>query len=369
VTRQLCEKKGVQPGRRDSFCFSAPHLQEIEAGWPITVTTLLRRRSVFGVTMSRFVRALDRGIHQYAPEVKLTFGRPVRYNHGYYPFRANRAPNDKTRGALFSARECLGPIRTDPRIVPKNGGEVVNESRDSRQQKWMDDLVIIRHGESERNVQKAAALTAGLHEYGANIRDMDVPLTQRGITQATETGKYLASKFRFDRAFTSPYLRALETTRIMLRQFKRTFEITLEERIREKVFGILDGLTKAGIQHNCPVEFRRREPEEKYYYRPPGGESYPDVALRTHSFLGTLTRDYQRKSVLLVCHSVVVLVFRRLLERLTEMELLAIDRDPDQEVDNCSVTWYAFDSKAGAQGKMLLREFNGVHYERQLESP
>jgi broad specificity phosphatase PhoE len=239
----------------------------------------------------------------------------------------------------------------------------MNESRDSRQQKWMDDLVIIRHGESERNVQKAAALIAGLHEYGGNIRDMDVPLTKQGVTQATETGKYLASKFHFDRAFTSPYLRAVETTRIMLQQFKRTFEVTLEERIREKEFGILDGRTKAGIQHKYPEEFRRREREGKYYYRPPGGESYPDVALRTHSFLGTLTRDYQKKSVLVVCHSVVVLVFRRLLERLTEMELLAIDRDPDKEVANCSVNWYAFDSKAGAQGKRLLREFNGVHYD------
>ena len=132
--------------------------------------------------------------------------------------------------------------------------------------------------------------------------------------------------------------------------------------MREKDFGIFDGLTKAGIQKKYPDEWKRRQRDGKYYYRPPGGESYPDVALRIHSFLGTLTRDYQKQSVLLVCHSVIVLVFRRLLERLSEEELMEIDRDPDKEVRNCSVTWYEFDSKLGGSGKMALREFNSVYY-------
>ena len=54
--------------------------------------------------------------------------------------------------------------------------------------------------------------------------------------------------------------------------------------------------------------------------------------LRLHSFPGTLTRDWRGKSVLVICHSAVVLGFRSLLERLTEQELMAIDKDPDQEV-------------------------------------
>jgi len=86
------------------------------------------------------------------------------------------------------------------------------------------------------------------------------------------------------------------------------------------------------------------------------------VALRVHSFLGTLARDYREQSVLVVCHSVVVLTFRRLLERLTEQSLLAIDRDPEKDVCNCSITWYAYDSKASQRGHLVLREFNGVHY-------
>jgi broad specificity phosphatase PhoE len=76
----------------------------------------------------------------------------------------------------------------------------------------------------------------------------------------------------------------------------------------------------------------------KYWYRPPGGESYPDVGLRLHSFLGRLTRDFREQSVLVVCHSVIVLMFRKLVERLSEDELLDIDRDKTQDVWNCAVT-------------------------------
>jgi len=62
-----------------------------------------------------------------------------------------------------------------------------------------------------------------------------------------------------------------------------------------------------------------------------------------------LTRDYRKKSVLVVCHSVIVLIFRRLLERWNEEEYLKIDRE--QDVLNCSMTAYRFDSK---KGKLIL---------------
>lgn len=229
-------------------------------------------------------------------------------------------------------------------------------------QKWMNHLVIVRHGESQRNVGKDAATARGELEYGGGIRDMDVTLTARGEKQSEATGKYLGGKFRFDRIFVSPYFRTVRTAEIMATSFNGNPQVVREDRIREKEFGILDGLTKAGIIKKHPEEWGRRERDGKYYYRPPGGESYPDVALRIHSFLGTMARDYRKQSVLVVCHSVVVLMFRRLLERLGEKELLAIDRDPEQDVCNCSVTWYEFDPAAGHRGRMVLREFNGVHY-------
>ena len=233
---------------------------------------------------------------------------------------------------------------------------------DRPEQKWMDHLVIVRHGESQRNVGKDAATAAGEMEYGGGLRDMDVPLTPLGEKQSEATGRYLGKTFHFDRIFVSPYLRTVKTAEIMTRNFKDCSALTLEDRIREKEFGILDGFTKQGIADKYPEELKRRNRDGKYYYRPPGGESYPDVALRIHSFLGTMARECRKQTVLVVSHSVVVLTFRRLLERLSERDLMVIDRDPEQDVCNCSVTWYQFDPAAGNKGKMILREFNGVHY-------
>jgi transcriptional regulator with XRE-family HTH domain len=47
-----------------SFGFSARHWQQIEAGRPITVTTLLRICDVFKVRVEEVVRGLDRGIYR-----------------------------------------------------------------------------------------------------------------------------------------------------------------------------------------------------------------------------------------------------------------------------------------------------------------
>jgi 2,3-bisphosphoglycerate-dependent phosphoglycerate mutase len=248
-----------------------------------------------------------------------------------------------------------GPLPVKDFPMPKDA-----RARDD--QKWMDHLVIVRHGESERNVGKDEAVRAGRLEYGGGLRDMDVALTPQGMQQAEATGDFLAQRFQFDRVFVSPYLRTLQTAEHLVKRLAKPPRITIEERIREKEFGILDGLTKDGIQKKYPEEWKRRARDGKYYYRPPGGESYPDVALRVHSFLGTLVREYRRQSVLVVCHSVVVLTFRRLLERLTEEELLEIDRDPEHDVCNCSLTWYRYDARAGERGRMALEEFNGVHY-------
>ena len=148
----------------------------------------------------------------------------------------------------------------------------------------------------------------------------------------------------------------MQTAELIKEQFPYEVDFTEDERLREIDFGILDGLTKHGIAHQYPQEAERKKRVGKYYFRAMAGENYPDVALRVHSFLGTLTREAAGESVLVVCHSVVVLIFRKLLERLSEKELLDIDKA--QDVLNCSVTHYVFDPNAGKNGKLVLRCFN-----------
>jgi broad specificity phosphatase PhoE len=226
----------------------------------------------------------------------------------------------------------------------------------SQTAKWPVNLVIVRHAESQRNIWKEIATAKGDLLYGGTIRDMDVRLTKVGEEQANALGRPLGKEFRFDRVFTSPFQRTIQTAQLISARFPYGIDITEDERLREIDFGVLDGLTKHGVAHRYPEEAERKKRVGKYYFRPLAGENYPDVALRVHSFLGTLTREAAGDNVLVVCHSVVVLIFRKLLERLTEEELLEIDGTHD--VRNCSVTQYALDPKAGRNGKLVLKRFN-----------
>jgi broad specificity phosphatase PhoE len=229
-------------------------------------------------------------------------------------------------------------------------------------QKWPKKIILIRHGESARNVMKEQAKSeSNRHVWADAVRDQDTRLTDTGISQARAVGVHLAKvEPVLNTIFVSPYRRTRETAEQVVRAFvgrspqgNNTPKIIVEERVREIEFGILDGLTPNGIKAKCPEELVRRKSVGKYWYRPPGGESRPDVALRIHSFLGTLTRDYRRQTVAVVAHSVVVLCFRRLLERWGEEEYLRVDREDD--VKNCSLTTYVC-----RDNRMVLEAYNRV---------
>src|SRR5882762_2954987 len=62
--RRLRKKNGYSQEDMISFGFSARHWQQVEAGRPITVTTLLRICEVFRVSIGRLVQGLDKGIYR-----------------------------------------------------------------------------------------------------------------------------------------------------------------------------------------------------------------------------------------------------------------------------------------------------------------
>ena len=147
-------------------------------------------------------------------------------------------------------------------------------------------------------------------------------------------------------------MRTKETTAEIIRGMAYDPEVVIEERIREIEFGVMDGIDRKKFRELYPLEADRRERDGKYYYRPPGGENRPDVKLRVHSVLDTLNRDYVGAKVLIVCHSVVVLAFRALLERWSEAEYLKVDKEDD--VQNCGLTIYQRENNR----KLQLVEYN-----------
>ena len=62
--KALRKKKGFSQEDMISFGFSARHWQQIEAGRPITLTTLLRICAAFKVPVYRVVKGLDQGSYE-----------------------------------------------------------------------------------------------------------------------------------------------------------------------------------------------------------------------------------------------------------------------------------------------------------------
>ncbi len=233
----------------------------------------------------------------------------------------------------------------------------------SHEQKWPDVLWIVRHGQSASNVARDAAEAAGLKEIALDVkRDMDVPLSELGQQQSHALGLWFGQMPASERPeviLTSTYLRSRHTAELVLKAAGIDADVySADERLREKEFGILDRLTKEGIKERYPDQYQFREAIGKFYHRPPGGESWCDVILRLRSVIGTLTREYRKDRVLIIAHSVVVLCFRYLIERMTEDDILNIDRTND--VPNCAVTEYKYDDRLGKRGKLVLQRYNFV---------
>ena len=229
---------------------------------------------------------------------------------------------------------------------------------------WPDRLYVVRHGESAGNVARDAAVEAGEHMIDIDVRDVDVQLSQLGQRQAVAVGRWFSQLPPEDRpniVLTSPYLRARHSAGLIVKTAdlrEDSYSLIVDERFREKEFGILDRLTAVGVKEQFPDQAEFRRLLGKFYHRPPGGESWCDVILRLRSATEMISREYCGERVLIVCHAVVVLCMRYILEHLTEDELLAIDKKA--EVANCSVTMYEHDETLGPRGNLRLKLFNFV---------
>ena len=214
-------------------------------------------------------------------------------------------------------------------------------------QRWPSRLWLVRHGQSAGNVAREAADAAGHSLIDIPVRDMDVPLSELGHRQAEALGHWFArlpEEERPQAVLASPYLRARQTAEAICRAGGVTGSaegLRLDERLREREFGIFDRLTAAGISEKYPEQAEHRALLGKFYHRAPGGESWADVILRLRSALDTISLHHADRRVLIVCHQVVVLCLRYILEEMDEERVLSIGRESN--VLNCGVCEYEFE--------------------------
>jgi broad specificity phosphatase PhoE len=222
-----------------------------------------------------------------------------------------------------------------------------------------DVLWLVRHGESMGNLADAEAQESGAGRLELDVRDPDVELSDTGRAQAHALGRHLADLPDDERptvVLSSPFARARHTAELAVGELD--LPVHLDERLRERDFGAFDGMTGAGIREQYPEEAKRRQLLGKFYYRPPGGESWADVALRIRSVFSTEAHLLDGQRALMVAHQAVIMVCRYVLEGLDEQELM--DLDKREQIANASLTRYDADQDGG----WVLRQFNHVDHIR-----
>lgn len=190
-------------------------------------------------------------------------------------------------------------------------------------------LIIARHGQSAGNVAAEAAIRDHRDHIDVPARDPDIELSELGERQAAALGTWLSGLPENERpqmVWTSPYRRARRTGEIAAQGASLDLPTMVDERLRDRDMGITDMMTGQGIREKYPEEAERREWIGKFYYRPPGGESWADVAGRVRAVLADLRVRAAGRTVLVTAHDVVNLLFCYVAEGMDEETVMERSR-------------------------------------------
>lgn len=152
----------------------------------------------------------------------------------------------------------------------------------------MITLFLVRHGETAHNLN------------GRIQGQSDSPLTDLGKAQAEAIGRRLASE-KFDAAYTSDLGRARNTAEIIMSHQKNPIELIDTSLLRERCFGVLQGLTAEEIEEKYPADLHEwRRPPHYSLVGPPGAETRLQVLERCGSFVDEIVQKHPDESRILV---------------------------------------------------------------------
>ncbi len=207
-----------------------------------------------------------------------------------------------------------------------------------------NNLVLVRHGESEGNViQKATKLgqTISIPPEFLERHTCDWRLTIPGVEQAKKAGEWIIANIgpKFDRYYSSTYLRAMETAGHLNLPDALWF---INLFIHERNWGIFDSYTPEQRQEQFAEDLKARE-INPFYWAPPRGESLADICIRITQVLNTLHRECDSQDVIIVCHGEIIWAFRMILERISVQQYLALDAsaNPFHRIHNGQVVHFS----------------------------
>ncbi len=156
-------------------------------------------------------------------------------------------------------------------------------------------LIVVRHGQTKWNCE--------LRFQGQS----DSPLSELGECQARALGARLGA-LPIEALYSSDLGRALRTAQVIAEITGHN--VIVDQRLRERNFGIFEGLTIEEIEARHPevlALWRTRDPQ----YRIPGGENAEEIHQRMVSCLNELADRHSGETVAAVSHGLALDAFYR----------------------------------------------------------
>jgi broad specificity phosphatase PhoE len=226
-------------------------------------------------------------------------------------------------------------------------------------------IVLVRHGESERNALKGDQIFYPPTKAGEQLSAVpseNMPLSKHGWEQARATGKALRARYgAFDHIYHSGMHRVHETTEGILESYtdEERIQMPLSHnlRIRERDPGYTYGMTAEEANAAFPWLQHHFAVVGKFFGRPPGGESVADVTLRVGPFFKKINAENAGESLLIVTHGGVISSFRYYIEGWNYQQARELVGETSSAC--CGVTVFKYDE---AKDGLALREHNSILY-------
>ena len=175
----------------------------------------------------------------------------------------------------------------------------------------MPELVIVRHGQSQWNLE---------NRFTGWI---DVDLSPAGIAEAEKAGEILKD-YKFDNAYTSDLLRAQKTLDIILDRIdQKDIPVEKDVALNERMYGDLQGMNK----DECREKFGEDQVKiwrRSYDTPPPNGESLKDTADRVLPYYKSKIEPELKKgkNILVSAHGNSLRALIMYLEKMTPEQIL-----------------------------------------------
>lgn len=162
--------------------------------------------------------------------------------------------------------------------------------------------------------------------YSLSGSDPTVGLTSQGFDEGAAVGDRLALLFPSQkplrRVYHTSFKRVEDTVKAIDAKLPYDVPRQVDPRLNKRNYGEFWNLTRRGVEVLHPDQWARYLLEGDLNFRAPGGgENYPDVFARVDDFVATELSAFG-ENLLVVTHSVVILAFRRIIEGLSDEEVI-----------------------------------------------